>query len=373
MAKRATYGFGIIGCGMIAEFHARAIQAIRGAKLVACHDVDRARAEKLAATFGCDPFDDLDAFLAHAHLDIVTIGTPSGAHLDPAIRAIRARKHAIVEKPLEITLGRCDRMIREADRRKVALAGIFPSRFGEGVGTVKRAIASGRFGRLTLGDATVKWYRTQQYYDSGGWRGTWDLDGGGALMNQSIHTVDLVQWLMGPIAEVNAVMDCLIHKRIEVEDAAVAAIRYRSGAIGFFEGTTAAYPGLPKEIHVSGEKGTAMLRDDAITFWKFERETRNDDRIRQAFAPGKGPGAGAADPKAISFVGHQRQFEEFLGALRRGEKPLVDGREARKAVEIIIGIYLSAIAGRPATFPVRFSGSPGELISRRRRKSPRTK
>jgi len=368
MAKKGSYGFGIVGCGMIAEFHARAIQEIRGAKLVACHDVDRGRAEKLASSFGCDPFDDLDAFVAHKHLDIVTIGTPSGAHLDPAIRAMRAGKHAIVEKPLEITLSRCDRMIREADRRKVALAGIFPSRFGEGVGTVKAAIEEGRFGRLTLGDATVKWYRTQAYYDSGGWRGTWDLDGGGALMNQSIHTVDLVQWLMGPIAEVSAVMGCLIHSRIEVEDAAVAAIRYRSGALGFFEGTTAAYPGLPKEIHISGEKGTAMLRDDAITFWKFAGETRKDDGIRQKFAPGGGPGAGAADPRAISFAGHQRQFEDFLRSLRQGKGPLVDGREARKAVEIIIGIYISAIAGRPVSFPVKFAGSPGDLQLRKKKR-----
>ena len=199
-------GFGIIGCGMIANFHARAIADVRGAKLVACYDNVAAAADRLAETTGCRAYHKLPAMLADPAVEVVTIGTPSGAHLGPAAAAARAGKHVIVEKPLEITLGRCDRIIEACRTAGVVLSTVFPSRFHDSSREMKRAMAEGRFGRLTLGDAIVKWYRSQAYYDSGAWRGTWQLDGGGALMNQAIHSVDLLAWLMGPVAEVRAAM-----------------------------------------------------------------------------------------------------------------------------------------------------------------------
>ena len=200
-------GFGIIGCGMIAHFHARAIGDVRGAKLVACYDKIPAAADKLAEVTGCRPYHDLAAMLADPAVEVVTIGTPSGAHLEPAVAAARAGKHVIVEKPLEITLRRCDKIIEACDEAGVVLSTIFPSRFHAPSIEIKRAIEQGRFGRLVVGDAIVKWYRTQAYYDSGAWRGTWELDGGGALMNQAIHSVDLLTWLMGPVVEVRAGRD----------------------------------------------------------------------------------------------------------------------------------------------------------------------
>ena len=165
--------------------------------------------------------------LADPNVDIVTIATPSGAHMEPAVAAARAGKHVIVEKPLEITLKKCDRIIEACEKAGVKLAAIFPSRFHDSSVKLKRAIDGGRFGRLTLGDAYVKWFRTQAYYDSGAWRGTWALDGGGALMNQAIHSVDLLTWLMGPVVEIQANTATLAHERIEVEDAAVATLRVR--------------------------------------------------------------------------------------------------------------------------------------------------
>jgi len=189
-------GFGIIGCGMISEFHARAIADVRGARLAACFDMVPAAADRLAGATGCRAYHDLDAMLADPDVDVVTIGTPSGAHLDPAVAAARAGKHVIVEKPLEITLKRCDKIIAECERAGVVLSAVFPSRFHGSCIEMKKAVDQGRFGTLTVGDAFVKWYRTQAYYDSGAWRGTWELDGGGALMNQAIHTVDLLTWLM---------------------------------------------------------------------------------------------------------------------------------------------------------------------------------
>ncbi len=197
-------GFGIIGCGMISSFHARAIADVRGAKLVGGYDALPAAADKLASGFGCKAYYRLKDMLADPAINVVTIGTPSGAHLEPAVAAARAGKHVIVEKPLEITLRRCDKIIDECEKAGVALSTIFPSRFHAASRELKRAVDQGRFGRLTLGDAIVKWYRTQAYYDSGAWRGTWRLDGGGALMNQAIHSVDLLAWLMGPVAEVRA-------------------------------------------------------------------------------------------------------------------------------------------------------------------------
>src|SRR6187549_1458223 len=221
-----TYGFGIVGCGMISSFHARAIADVRGAKLVACFDTRQPAAEKFASEHDCKAYTDLNAMLADPKVQIVTIATPSGAHMEPAVAAAKAGKHVIVEKPLEITLKKCDRMIEACEKAGVQLGAIFPSRFHDSSLKIKKAIEGGRFGKLTLGDSYVKWFRTQEYYDSGAWRGTWALDGGGALMNQAIHSVDLLTWLMGPVVEIQAKTATLAHERIEVEDVVVATLQF---------------------------------------------------------------------------------------------------------------------------------------------------
>ena len=199
-------GFGIIGCGMIAGFHAKAIEAA-GGELVGCYDKLPLAAERLAKEYNATPYQNLKEMLANPAIDIVTIGTPSGAHMDPAVMAAEAGKHVIVEKPLEVTLERCDRIIDACNKAGVTLSTVFPSRFHPSSTQLKKAIDAKRFGKLTLGDAIVKWYRTQEYYDSGSWRGTWALDGGGALMNQAIHSVDLLLWLVGPVEELTAITD----------------------------------------------------------------------------------------------------------------------------------------------------------------------
>ena len=204
MTRRRTYGFGIVGCGMIAGFHARAIAELARGRLVACQSRSPASTARFAAEWGCRAYDDLAALLADPAVDVVTICTPSGAHMEPAVAAARAGKHVIVEKPLEITLARCDAIIDACRKGGVKLATIFPSRFNDSSQRVEAAVDAGRFGRLTLGDAYVKWFRTQAYYDSGAWRGTWQLDGGGALMNQAIHSVDLLNWMAGPVVEIRA-------------------------------------------------------------------------------------------------------------------------------------------------------------------------
>jgi predicted dehydrogenase len=357
MAQTGGHGFGIVGLGAIAEFHAKAVQAMSGGHLVCAFSRNGGdRADQFARDFGIKVHTgDYKKFLSHPGLDVVTIATPSGAHLEPAVAAAKCKKHVISEKPLEVTLERCDAMIAACKKHKVKLGGIFPSRLLPGAKAIREALNKNRFGKLTVCNAIVPWHRTQQYYDSGGWRGTWELDGGGALMNQSIHQIDLLQWLAGPIAEVSAYAACLAHKRIEVEDSAVAALRFKSGVLGVILGSTAMYPGHAAEVQISGEKGSAWLKGGHLVAWQFDVEEPGDAAFRVECGPSatsdKGK-SGASDPRAISFAGHQRQFENFARCLDGKEKLLVDGGEARKAVEVILGVYKSALSKKAVCFPL---------------------
>jgi predicted dehydrogenase len=348
-----AYGFGIVGCGMISTFHARAIADVRGAKLVACFDTREAAAEKFAADNHCKSYTKLDAMLADSNVDVVTIATPSGAHMEPAVAAARAGKHVIVEKPLEITLKKCDRVIEECDKAGVKLAAIFPSRFHDSSVKLKRAIDGGRFGKLTIGDAYVKWFRTQAYYDSGAWRGTWALDGGGALMNQAIHSVDLLTWLMGPVVEIQANTATLAHERIEVEDAAVATLKFANGALGILEATTAAYPGYLKRIEIHGSEGSAVLEEEDLKAWDFAKPRKEDKAILEQMQKSKSSGGGASDPAAIGHHGHAMQFRDFLDAVHKNRTPAIDGLEGRRSVEIILGVYKAAETGKTLKLPLK--------------------
>lgn len=349
-------GFGIIGCGMIANFHCKAVADIRNAKVAACFDTRSEAADRLAAQVGCRAYHDLNAMLADPDVDVVTIGTPSGAHMEPAVAAAKAGKHVIVEKPLEVTLKRCDAAIKACESSGVVLATIFPSRFHESSQLLKRAVEQGRFGRLTIGDAYVKWYRTQQYYDSGAWRGTWALDGGGALMNQAIHSVDLLLWLMGPVVEVTAHTAMLAHERIEVEDVAMATLRFANGALGVIEATTAAYPGALKRIEIHGSEGSAVLEEEDLKTWAFAKPTARDKALLERMAGKTQTGGGAADPAAIGHHGHTAMFKDVLKAVNSGSRPLIDGPEGRRSVEVILAIYKAAQTGRSVVLPL--SGDP---------------
>jgi predicted dehydrogenase len=349
----ATHGFGFVGCGMIAEFHTKAIQEIPGARVVAAYDMYAPSAEKIAKMAGgdCKVYDSIEAMLANPEVDVVSVCTPSGAHMEPAVQAAQAGKHVVVEKPMEITLPRCDAIIGACEKAGVRLCTIFPSRFGAANRALKKAIDDGRFGRLTLGDTYIKWWRTQAYYDSGGWRGTWKLDGGGALMNQAIHNVDLLQWLMGDVETIFAQTALLAHERIEVEDTAVAALRFKSGALGVIEAATSTFPGLLKRVEIHGEHGSARIEQDDVTLWSFAQEAPEDAAIHQTMKAATGHSAGASNPRGITHEGHRVQLADFLDAIDRGGQPFVDGPQGRKAVEIIRAIYHSARTGQPVTLP----------------------
>jgi UDP-N-acetyl-2-amino-2-deoxyglucuronate dehydrogenase len=341
-------GFAIVGCGMIAGFHLKALAEIKDARVVAVVDSVPAALERFAAAnnLQCELYPSLPPALARRDVDIVIVCTPSGAHMESAVAAAEAGKHVVVEKPLEITLERCDRIIEACQRNHVKLCTIFPSRFGDANMALKKAVEGGRFGRLTLGETTCKWWRPQSYYDQGGWRGTMALDGGGALMNQAIHNVDLLAWMMGRVTHVTGYTATLAHERIEVEDTAVACLRFTNGALGVIEATTSVHPGYPKTIAIHGDKGSAVIEQDDVIRWDFTPETAEDRATRERFAQKVGASGGSSNPSAISHVGHARQLSDFVDAIATGRSPLVDGREGRQAVEIILAIYQSAKTGQ---------------------------
>lgn len=345
-------GFGIIGLGAISGVHADSIKEIEGCQLVAGLDPIAERATAFGKAHQCRVYTDIDAFLADPDIDIVTIATPSGLHLDGALAVAKAQKHLIVEKPLEITKDRCNQIITACADNGVKLAGIFPTRYHEAPRVIKAAVEQGRFGKIVMADAQVKWYRSQEYYDSGAWRGTWKYDGGGALMNQAIHAIDLLQWFVGDVAELFAFTDTLAHERIEVEDTAVATLRFANGALGVIEGTTSVYPGFLKKVEILGTKGSVVLEGESITSWKFDEERPEDQEIRDTYIHGTSTGGGVSDPSAIGHYGHMRLFRSFVDSIRNNTEVEVSGESSRNAVEIIEAIYKSAQSGNKVKLPL---------------------
>ncbi|MDY0245210.1 MAG: Gfo/Idh/MocA family oxidoreductase [Sphaerochaeta sp.] len=347
-----SFGIGILGLGTIADFHVKAIQQIPNARFVAGFDIVPGKADAFCEKYQAKGYSDLDAFLSNPSIDVVTITTPSGLHMDGALAAIQAKKHVLVEKPIEITIEKCDQIIEAAKANNVTLGGIFQSRFHRGAKILKKALDEGRFGKILLATAQVKWYRSQEYYDAVAWRGTWNLDGGGALMNQSIHAIDLLQWFVGSVEEVESKVATLAHERIEVEDTAVAILRLKDGGFGVVESSTGIFPGFLKRIEICGTKGSAILEEEDIIYWSFDKETDEDATIRESFSSLSSTGGGASNPTSIGIHGHVEQFKDFLGAIEKNQEPLVSGEEARKSVEIIQAIYKSAKIGKSVRLPL---------------------
>jgi len=337
--------FAIIGTGSIAGFHAKAIAAVPGAELVAVWGRVAEQGRSFAASHGAEFSESLEDLARRPDIDAVTIATPSGAHAMAAVPFLQAGKAVLCEKPLEITAAKMEEILAAARTPGSLLAGVLQLRLGAGARALKQAVAEGRFGRLALCSAYLKWWRDQAYYDAVDWRGSWALDGGGALMNQGIHGVDLLQWIAGCPAEVFAFAGCRAHERIEVEDTAVVALQYANGAMGVIEASTACHPGTAMRIEISGEHGSAILEDDRITRWEFAEPRPGDDDI---LALGSGAIVGGAkDPKAIGFEGHRILIEDLVGAIRDKRPPMIPGTEAVNAVRLILAAYESARTARP--------------------------
>lgn len=334
-------GFGIIGCGMISDWHANAVLKIPGAKLVGATDVQEKSRTDFAAKFGTEAISTVDGLLSRPDIDVVCICTPSGLHAPLAVRAANAGKHIIVEKPMAISLKEADEMIQACEANRVKTAVISQLRFSNAVCKLKSAVEEGLLGKLVTGDIYMKFYRSQEYYNKGGWRGTWKMDGGGALMNQGIHGIDLLQYIMGPVKSVFAHTRTLARK-IEVEDTAVAVLEFKNGALGVIEGTTSIYPGLPRRLEINGDKGTIVLEEDCIMNWAIEGQPIPDD-----IKLGRTSSGASSNPAAFGTEGHIMQIGDMVEAVRNDRKPLVDQYEGRKPIEIIMSIYESSKTGFP--------------------------
>jgi predicted dehydrogenase len=339
-----AFGVGIVGAGVIGEMHAQALQGLESARLVGVAEIREEAGRGFAKRYSVEWYPRIEELLTRPDMDAVALCTPSGLHSDQAVQAARAGKHVITEKPMAINLEGADRMIRACHEAGVTLSVIFQSRFNRDAVRLKRAVEAGLFGRLVLANVLVHWYRSQEYYDANdGWRGTWAQDGGGVLINQSIHSIDLLQWIVGPIQSLSAHTGTLAHK-IETEDTASATLRFQNGALGVIQGTTSSHKDRPPKVEIIGSEGSATLEGAKLTVWepKHEREvlTCTDLAITQESTEG-GP----------FWLGHQAQYRQIFAALQEGREPPVPGGEARKAVEIVLAIYRSACTGDRVSFP----------------------
>ncbi len=340
----------IVGCGVIGPTHANALQSLHseGARLVAFADEVPSKAEALAEKYGAEAktFEDI---LADPGIDAVHICVPSGLHAALGVRALEAGKHVVVEKPMDITLEACDALLAAQAASGKRLAVISQHRFDKASIEVKAALDAGLLGPMVYAESQVPWYRSQEYYDSGDWRGTWALDGGGAVMNQGVHNADLIRWLCGPVETVYAQARTLAHERIETEDVLAATLTFRSGAVGSFAASTALYPGFAVKVGIYGTEGSAIIEGDRLHTLTTKSGLTGGGEAVPVHAlqmAGGGTKSAASDPAAIWGGAHEAQIADFLQCCRTGAAPKVDGTEGRKAVELVLAIYESARTGQ---------------------------
>lgn len=340
-------GVCIVGAGVGGGIHARALQEVDEALLAAVVDTEEARGRQFAEKWGASRYyATLENALGDKEVDVVHLCTPPFLHRAQAEQCARAGKHVLIEKPLARTVAEASAIIAACEEDGVKLGAIFQHRFMPLPRKVKAALEEGRLGRLYLGDAYVKWYRSDEYYQGGGWRATRDLEGGGTLINQTIHSIDLLQWLMGPVSDVTGRTATVGH-RIETEDVGLALLGFQNGALGVIEGSTATYPGFPERIEIHGENGSVVLNEGKN---QLEWHLRGEDPTIEGAAAEDGY---ARDPSAVSAEGHAAQFRDFYAAVLENRRPAIDGIEGRRALEIIEAVYRSSELGQKVTLPIR--------------------
>ena len=331
-----TIKIGLIGGGNITETHARAVMAIPGLEMAAIQGRNGAKVRELSRQYGGKPYQDFESFLAHPSMDLVIIGSPSGLHATQGIAATHRGLHVLIEKPIDVSLERTDQLIAAAERAGVKLGVIFQDRVKPAICQLKQWFENGILGKPLFVDARVKWYRAPEYYANSRWRGTFALDGGGAVINQGIHTLDLMLWLFGDVSRVQAHKATLMHA-IEAEDTAMALLEFANGMMGVFHATTAAYPGYPRRLEITGTKGTVMLDHDRILSvdlgklpekWNLNAAADNNQS--------------ASSAAVTDFRGHQAVIEDFVEAIKQNRAPICDGKEGRRSLALVEAIYRGA-------------------------------
>ena len=344
MNKMKALHFGIIGVGNVARNHAAAIKGTPCAALVAVADCDPERARAFAAEHGGTWYADYHDLLARDDIDAVALCTPHDLHAPMTIDAAATHKHVICEKPMARNVAECDAMITACERAGVTLGIIFQSRFEPLARKSKVLIDDGKLGRLLWVSASTTWYRTDEYYRSALWRGTWAHEGGGVLINQAIHAIDLLLWLTGMPSRVTARTRTLNHS-IEVEDGGIAILEYADNRLGFIQATTVAHPGYPERLEFYGTRGSAVFHKGQARLEWHPLEPREDGEEKAEVSNG------AARPMDISDAGHIAQFQDFAAAIREHRRPLIDGYEGRRSIQVVEAIYRSARTNAPVSFP----------------------
>ena len=345
----STLRFAVIGAGVIGAVHCDALSRLpEVARLVVVVDKDATKAKTMATGYGADHTDDLAAVLDRADVDAVIVCTPSGLHADIAVAALDAGKHVVIEKPIDITLEAADRIIAAEQRSGRTVTVISQHRFDRSTEKVLESVRNGTLGTITSAVASHAWWRGQTYYDSGDWRGTWALDGGGATMNQTVHTINLLVTMVGVPVEVFAYTACLAHERIEVEDTAVAVVRFASGALGIIHGTTAAYPGLDASLRVFGSKGSAVISDDQLVFLHESVGEPKEIAMSDKTGVNQVTDDFRLGPEDLGLGrAHRLQLADFVEAVRTGGTPRITTAEARTSLSVILAMYESARTGLP--------------------------
>lgn len=338
-----TVNIAIVGSGLIGSIHAQAIAEVANARMSVVIDSSEERAQQLAARYGAAAEKDLAEALKRDDIDAVHICTPSGTHAKLGTLAAEAGKHVLVEKPLDITLSAGRRLVQAAQANHVKVAVVFQKRFSAPAQRIKQAVDSGELGNLIECDAYIKWYREPKYYSDSPWHGTWAMDGGGALINQGIHMVDLLKWIGGPVRSVFAKRRTALHK-IEVEDLVNALLEYRNGALGVIQASTALYPGFPERLDVHGTQGSAIIEGADLAQWAIQGRP---EEVRSA-----GGATGHTDPGAIGYKWHVPVITDFVNAIIENREPMVSGQDGLDTLELIMAIYKSAQEGKEVTLPL---------------------
>jgi UDP-N-acetyl-2-amino-2-deoxyglucuronate dehydrogenase len=338
------WNIGIVGAGVIADFHAKALGEIENAQLAGICDINGKKAAEFGQRYNCPSFESLAVMLKNGRIDILSIATPSGLHMDAAIEAAQHGVHTLVEKPLEISGERIDKMIQAHQKAGKKLGCIFQTRYAAALDPLREAIKSRRFGKITFVGVFVPWWRTDEYYKNS-WHGTWKIDGGGALMNQTIHMIDTLCELLPDIESVQGLTSSIGHSGIEAEDAAVACLKFADGALGIIHGSTACYPGHPKRLEIMGTEGTVVYLEDSYTVFDFKDKKESDQQVLDQYGKMNFK-SGFSDPKAISHLLHAACFKDFIDCVENNKEFKVGGLEARKSVHLIESIYTSAKENR---------------------------
>ncbi len=331
MSLTTKVKFGIVGSGHIANTHIKSILETENAEVIAIYSRNKETVHRLGDTYNLKAFTDYQEFLTSSGIDAVCIVTPHGTHAELGIIAANAGKHVVVEKPIDVSIESTNKLIEVCETAGVTLSCIFQHRFNDATRNLKEAADNGELGQLNFGAARTTIFRSQEYYDSGKWRGTWEMDGGGPLINQGIHYIDLLLYIMGPVEEVHAYCATRTHERIEVEDIGVATVKFKSGALGLIEANTTAYPGYSSTLDIFGSDGSVVIENGNIKAWNFKsglqkREEKN------------------VSTNLTSFI---RQYEDIVQAITANRRPLVTGLEAKKSLQLVLAMYQSAREGRP--------------------------